>query len=78
MAHTLTTNLCQRDFNATLFTDNTAMLEALVLSTETLIVFNRAKDLGAEKTITLWLERTIVNCLGLLNLAVRPRADHLG
>ena len=78
MTHTLTTNLCQRDFNATLLTDNTAMLEALVLTTETLVVLNRTKDLGAEKAVTLWLERTIVNCLRLLNLAVRPRTDHLG
>jgi len=78
VTHTLTTNLCQRDFNATLLTDNTAMLETLVLTAETLVVLNWAKDLGAEKTVTLWLERTIVNGLRLLNLAVRPRTDHLG
>ena len=78
MTHTLTTNLCQRHFNATLLTDHTAMLEALVLTTETLVVLNRAKDLGAEKAVALGLERTIVNCLRLLNLAVRPRTDHLG
>ena len=78
MAHTLTTHLCQSHFNATLLTDNTAMLEALVLTTETLVVLYRPKDLGAEKAVALWLERTIVDCLRLLNLAVRPRTDHLG
>ena len=78
MTHTLTTNLCQRNFNATLFTDDTAMLEALVLTAEALVVLHRAKDLGAEKAVALWLERTIVDCLRLLNLAVRPRTDHLG
>ncbi len=78
MAHSLSTNFCQRNFNPTLLTDNTAVLESLVLSTEALVVLDRAKNLGAEKTIAFRLERTVVNSLGLLNLAVRPRSDHFG
>ena len=77
VAHTLTTHLGKCNFNTTLFTDHTAMLQALVLTTKTLVVLHRAKNLGAEQTIALRLERTIVDGLRLLNFAVRPRANHL-
>ena len=66
MAHALATNFCQRDFNATLFTDDATMLHALVLAAQTLIVFDWAKNLGTEKTFTLWLEGTVVNGFGFL------------
>ena len=76
--HALTAHFGERDFNATLFTDHATMLQALVFATQTLIVFNRAKDLGAEQTITLWLERTVVDGFRLLDLTKRPRANLLG
>ena len=78
VTHSLSTNFCQRNFNTTFLADNTAVLESLVLSAEALVVLDRAKNLGAEKTIALRLERTVVNSLGLLDLAVRPRSDHFG
>ena len=69
VAHALTTYLRQCNLNTTLLTDNTAMLEALVLTTKALVVLDRTKNLGTEKTIALRLERPIVDGLGLLNLA---------
>ena len=78
VAHSLSTNFCQRNFHTTFLADNTTVLESLVLSAEALVVLDWAKNLGAEKTIALRLERTVVNRLGLLNLAVRPRSDHFG
>ncbi|MNJ68319.1 hypothetical protein D3C77_645560 [compost metagenome] len=54
------------------------MLQALVLAAQALVVFDRAKDLGAEQTVTFRLERAVVDGLGLANFAVRPRTDLLG
>jgi hypothetical protein len=39
---------------------------------------DRAEDLGAEQAVALGLEGAIVNRLGLLHLAERPRPDLLG
>ena len=77
VTHALTTDLGQRDFNATLFTDHTAVLEALVLAAQALVVLHRAKDLGAEQAVTLRLEGTVVDGFRLFNFAVGPGPDHL-
>jgi hypothetical protein len=61
MAHALTTHLGQGHFHTTFLADYTAMLEALVLTAQTLVVFNWAKDLGAEQTVTLRFECSVVN-----------------
>ena len=66
MSHTLTTHFSQRNFYAAFFAYNTAMLEPLVFTAQTFVVFYRAKNLGAKQTITFRLERTIVNRLRLL------------
>ncbi len=76
VAHTLATHLGQRDFNATLFTDDAAVLHALVLAAQTLVVFHRAKDLGTEQTFTLRLEGTVVDGFGLFNFPERPGSNH--
>jgi hypothetical protein len=57
VAHALTAYLGQRHFNATLLADHSAMLEALVLTAQTLVILDRAKNLGTEQTIPLRLER---------------------
>ena len=72
VTHALTAHFGQRDFNAALLADYTAMLEALVLAAQALIVLDRAKNLGAEQAITLWLERTVVNSLRLFDFTIRP------
>jgi hypothetical protein len=48
VAHALTPHFRESYLDPTLLTHHTAMLEALVLATETLIVTNRAKDLGTK------------------------------
>ena len=68
MAHALTTNFCECHFNATFLTDNTSVLHALVLATETFVVFYRSKNFGTEKAFALWLKGTVVYGLGLFNL----------
>ena len=75
--HALTTNLGQGHFNAALLADYAAMLEALVLTAQALVVLDRAKDLGAEQAITLRLERTVVDGFRLFNFTEGPGTDHL-
>jgi hypothetical protein len=60
------------DFYFTALTRLTAMLSALILATQALVIFGWAEYFGAEETIMLWLEGSIVNCLGLANLSPRP------
>ena len=52
------------------------MLQALVLTTQALVVFHWTKYFGAEKPITLGLEGTVVNGFRLLDLTIGPRTDH--
>jgi hypothetical protein len=41
-------------------------------------VLDRAEDGGTEKAVPLWLEGTIIDRLGLLDLPVGPGADQVG
>src|SRR5690606_32672378 len=75
--HALTTNLGQGHFHTTLLADYAAMLEALVLTAQALVVLDRAKDLGAEQTIALRLKGTVVDGFRLFYFAERPGTDHL-
>ena len=77
MAHTLTTHLSQRNFYAALFTDDAAMLHALVLAAQAFVVLDRTENACAEQAVALRLERAVVDRLGLLDLAIRPRPDLL-
>ena len=76
--HAFATHLGERDFNATLLADDAAILEALVLAANALVVLRRAEDLGAEKTVALRLLGTVVDRFRLLDFTVRPRMDLLG
>src|SRR5574337_1281977 len=78
MAHALAAHLRQRDFHAALLADHTAVLEALVLAAQALVVLDRAEDLGAEQAVALGLEGAVVDGLGLLHLAEGPRTNLLG
>src|SRR6185295_15981318 len=73
-----TADLGEGDLDAALLADHAAVLEALVLAAQALVVLDRAEDLGAEEAIPLRLERAVVDRLRLLHLAVRPRADLVG
>ena len=78
VTHAFAANLGERDFNATLFADHAAILEALVLAAKALIILHRAKDLGTEKTVAFRLLGTIVNRLRLLDFTVGPGVDLFG
>ena len=78
VAHALAPDLGQRHFDAALLADHAAMLEALVLAAQALIVLDRPENLGAEQAVTLRLEGPVVDRLRLLHLAVGPGTDLLG
>ena len=78
VAHALAAHLGERHFDAALLADHAAVLQALVLAAQALVVLDRAEDLGAEEAVALRLEGAVVDRLRLLHLAVRPRADLLG
>src|SRR5206468_8646514 len=75
MAHSLAADLGERHFDAALFADDAAVLQALVLAAQALVVLHRAENLRAEETVTLRLESAVVDRLRLLHFAVRPRTD---
>jgi hypothetical protein len=75
MAKTLPPHFGLDDFDATFFTDDTAMLHALVLAAIAFEIFHRAEDFGAKQTIALRLEGSVVDGFGLFHLAMRPIHD---
>ena len=66
------------DHDTTLVTDNALVLDALVLAAEAFPVLFGTKDAFAEKAIALGAIGAVVDGLGLLNFAVRPRTDVFG
>src|SRR5438034_2308851 len=76
--HALAAHLGQRHLDAALLADHSAMLQALVLAAQALVVLDRAEDLGAEEAVALGLEGPVVDGLRLFDFAVGPRADLLG
>ena len=75
VAHALTAHLGNGDFNAALFTDDALILHALILTAKAFIVLHGSEDTCAEKAVTLWLERTVVDGFGLFDFTKRPAAD---
>src|SRR5262249_24102601 len=71
----LTAHLGLNHLDAALFAHDAAVLHALVLAADALVVLDRAKDLGAEQAVAFRLERAVVDGLRLLDLAVRPFPD---
>ena len=78
VAHALAADLRQRDLDAALLADDAAVLQALVLAAEALVILDRPEDLRAEQAVALGLEGPVVDGLGLLHLAIRPRTDLVG
>ena len=77
VTETLATNLALDDLNAALLADDAAVLHALVLAADALVVLHGPEDAGAEEAIPLRLEGTVVDGLRLLHLTMRPLPDAL-
>src|SRR4029078_12371039 len=77
VAHALAAHFALGHFDDAFFADDAAVLEALVLAAQALVVLHRPEDLGAKQAIALRLEGAVVDRLRLLHFAERPRPDHL-
>src|SRR5205807_9433914 len=77
VAHALATHLLARHLDAAALADDALVADALVLAAVTLPVLRRTEDALAEQTVTLGLERAVVDRLGLRYLAGRPVANLL-
>ena len=75
VAHALAPDLRAGDLDAAALADDALEADALVLAAVALPVLGRTEDLLAEEAVLLGLERAVVDGLGLLDLAVGPRAD---
>src|ERR1700728_4195410 len=78
VAHALAPDPRQRHFDRALLADDALVLHALVLAAQALVILDRPEDAGAEQPVALGLEGAVVDRLGLLDLAVGPRANALG
>jgi hypothetical protein len=75
--HPLAADLGLDHLDAALLTHDPAVLHALVLAANALVVFDGAEDLGAEQAVAFGLERSVVDRLRLLDFAERPTANLL-
>ena len=75
VAEAFAADLAERDFDAALIADHSAMLHALVFSAQAFPVGDRAENLGAEQSVAFRLEGAVVDGLRLGYFAVRPGPD---
>ena len=78
VAHPLAAHLGAGHLDAAALADDPLEADALVLAAVALPVPGGTEDLLAEEPVLLRLEGAVVDGLGLLDLAVRPRADVVG
>ena len=74
--HAVATDLGEGDLHAAFFAHHAAMLEALVLAAQTLVVLDGTEDLGAEQAVALRFEGAVVDGLRLLDFAEGPGTNH--
>src|SRR5262249_47733889 len=77
VTHALASYACARHLDAALVAHDAGELHALVLAARALVVLDGPEDARAEQTVTLRLERPVVDGLRLLHLAMRPSANLL-
>ncbi len=75
VAHALAAHARQRHLDAALLADDALVLHPLIFAAQALVVLDRPEDAGAEQAVALRLERAVVDRLGLLDLAERPRQN---
>ena len=78
VAHALTANAGQRDFDAAAVADDALVLDAFVFSARALPVARRTENALAEEAAFFGFERAVVDGLGIFDLALRPRTDRIG
>src|SRR6202035_4654571 len=75
MAESLAADFAERNFDAALIADHSAMLHPLVFSAQAFPVRDGAENLGAEQAVALRLEGAVIDGFRLGDFTVRPRTD---
>src|ERR1700692_4858238 len=78
VAHALAPHARQRHLDAALLADDALVLHPLIFAAQALVVLDRPEAARAEQAVTLRLERAVIDRLGLLDLAERPRKNLFG
>src|SRR5207237_2138815 len=77
VAHALAPHLLSRHLDAAALADDALVADALVLAAVALPVLRGTEDALAEEPVTFGLERPVVDCLRLGDLAGRPAPNLL-
>ena len=77
MSHALAPDLGLDHFDAAFLADDPAILHALVLAAQALVVLDRPENARTEQPVALRFERPVVDRLRLPDLAIRPGSDFL-
>ena len=72
VCHPLPPDLGLNHLHAAFLTNDAPVFHSLVLATVTFVVLCRPENLGAEKTVSFRLKRSIIDGFGLFNLSMRP------
>src|SRR5690606_266690 len=64
MPHTVATYFLLCYFHTTTVANNTFVADSFIFTTGTFVILYRTKNALTEKTVTLWLVRTVVYCFG--------------
>src|SRR6516162_6143515 len=78
MPHAVASDFREGHLHATLLADDPAILHALVLAAQALVILDRTEDSSAEQAVTFGFERAVVDRLRLLDLAERPGVNSFG
>ena len=78
VSHTFSSYFRAGNFYAALIADNALIAYSFVLTAMAFPVLCRSENPFAEKTVSFGFLRTVVDCFGLRNFAVRPASDFFG
>ena len=78
MPHPFAAHFGQSHFDSAFAAHNLSVSLVFILAAQARVVFYRPENLRAEQAVAFGLQRAIVNCLGLFDLAIRPRAYIFG
>src|SRR5689334_10071415 len=78
VTHALATDAAQGDFDAAAIADHATVANSLVFTAVAFPVLDRTENALAEQAILLRLERAVVDCLRLEDLAPRPPGAEAG
>ena len=78
MSKALATHFCLNDFDTALLALRAAVFHPFVFTAVAFVVFDGPENLGTEETFAFRFKRSIVDRLGLLDLAMAPFQDLFG